>query len=213
MVDDDTDDEQIDDTNGTEDYSAPAADPVLIAIEWCRIAKNKTLEAAIRKLAKLNRQYADTQAKLAAVQAQAAELEAALVARAAALDERDRVLDARVTAFENQAADVRDELREHHNRLEQTHRQLTHRIMATTGILGEWNWDLQSPPTWAQLRQMIAGLPDDPPPLERDVAAPLRIDAFADVCSDPSADRHGNAFLGSLNRDVSHKRPRANEGN
>jgi hypothetical protein len=157
MADDDIDDEQI------ENLPAAAADPVLIAIEWCRIAKNKTLEAAIRKLAKLNRQYADTQTKLAAVQAEAAELEAALVARAAACAERERACDERDAAFANQAADVRDELREHHNHLEQTHRQLVHRIMSCSGILAEWNPALQPLPSWQQLRQRIADLPADLP--------------------------------------------------
>ena len=53
------DDEQIDDT---EDFSAPAADPVLIALELCKLANNKTVAAAIKKLRRLDRQYADIQA-------------------------------------------------------------------------------------------------------------------------------------------------------
>jgi hypothetical protein len=195
------DDDDTDDTD--HGHSALAADPVLIAIELCRIAKNKTLEAAIRKLAKLDRQYADTQAKVAALAAQAEQINAELDARAAVLDERDRALDARAAAFESQATDVRDELREHRNHLEQTHRQLIHRIMSTAGILGEWNWNLQSPPTWEQLRRMIAGLPED---LPAPAAEPgMRIDAFSDVCSDERADRHGNAFLGTLSRSTDHK--------
>jgi hypothetical protein len=156
MADDDTDDTD-------HGYSAPAADPVLIAIELCRIAKNKTLETAIRKLAKLNRQYADTQAKVAALAAQAEQINAALAQREAAIVAREAALDARVTTFESSCTDVRDELREHHARLEQSHRQLIHRIMSTAGILGEWNWNLQSPPTWEQLRRMVADLPADLP--------------------------------------------------
>jgi hypothetical protein len=48
-------------------------------------------------------------------------------------------------------------------------------------------------------------LPDDPPALEREVAAHPRLDVFSDTSADPHADRHGNAFLGTLSRDVSHK--------
>jgi hypothetical protein len=152
MTDDDTD----------HGYSAPAADPVLIALQLCALANNKTVAAAIRKLAKLDRQFADTQVKVAALAAQAEQINAELDARATAIDERARALDAREAAFASQAADVRDELREHHADLEQTHRQLIHRIMSTAGILGEWNWNLQSPPTWEQ-RRMVADLPADLP--------------------------------------------------
>jgi hypothetical protein len=157
-------DDEIDEHDGSDrDHSAPAADPVLIALEWCRLSNNKTVAAAIKKLRRLDRQYADTQTKGAAITAQAEQVQAALAERAAALDARERALEAREVAFESQAADVRDELREHHNRLEQTHRQLVHRLMSTAGILGQWNWDLQSPPTWQQLRRMIADLPEDLP--------------------------------------------------
>jgi hypothetical protein len=200
--DDDTDD--ADEHDGSDPgHSAPAADPVLIALQLCALANNKTVAAAIQKLAKLDRQFADTQAKVTALAAQAEQINAALDTRAAGLDERDRALDARDAAFASQATDVRDELREHHARLEQTHRQLIHRIMSTTGILGEWNWNLQSPPTWEQLRRMIADLPED---LPASAAEPgVRIDAFSDVCGDERADRHGTQFLGTLTRDVSHR--------
>jgi len=141
--------------------------------------------------------------------AAAEQREAALDARAAACAERERTCDERDAVFERQATAVRDELRSYHNHLEQTHRQLLHRIMATAGILGTWNETLQDPPTWMQLRQMIVGLPDDPPPIEREVVSHPRIDIFSDTSDDPHADRQGAPFLGELTRDVSHKRKSA----
>jgi hypothetical protein len=156
MADNDIDDDTID--------ADVMPDPFSLAIELCKVAaKPATYAAALKKLRKLGRDILAAEQKLAALTAQVEQTNGELVARAAALDARSRVSDERDAAFERQAADVRDELREYHNRLEQMHRQLTHRLMATTGILGEWNWDLQSPPTWAQLRSMIAGLPPDLP--------------------------------------------------
>jgi hypothetical protein len=67
-----------------------------------------------------------------------------------------------------------------------------------------YNAQLQQLPDWPAIRRMVAGLPPDPPPLEREMSRP-RIDALSDTFSDPNADRHGNVFLGSLTRDVSHK--------
>jgi hypothetical protein len=53
------------------------------------------------------------------------------------------------------------------------------------------------------LRRQIVDLPEDPPALKQtDV---MRIDALSDTSDDPNADRHGNIFLGTLSRDVSHK--------
>jgi hypothetical protein len=197
------DDGNSDEHGGSDhSHSAPAADPVLIALQLCALANNKTVAAAIRKLAKLDRQFVDTQAKVAALTTEAERMEAALTARAAALDARERALDERETGFESQAGDVRDELREHHNRLEQTHRQLVHRIMSTAGILGEWNPNLQPLPSWQQLRGMIADLPADLPGPEPKPG--VRIDAFSDTSDNPNSDRHGNRFLGELTRDVSH---------
>jgi hypothetical protein len=161
QVDDNTDTDEHDDDHN---HDAPIADPVLIALQLCQLAANpKTIAAAVKKLRRLDRQYADTEAKLAALTAQAAAIETALTARAAELDRRQAEIERREAAFESQAGDVRDELREHHNRLEQTHRQLVHRLMSTAGITGNWNFDLQDPPTWQQLRRMIADLPDDLP--------------------------------------------------
>jgi hypothetical protein len=157
-------DQQDDHDHGNgHDHSAPMADPVLIALQLCTIANNKTLAAAVKKLDRLDRKYADTQDKLASLTAQAAELETALTQRAAELDARERAQDARDAAFESQATDVRDELREHHNRIAAAHRQLVHRIMSTAGIAGNWNFDLQGVPSWEQLKRQIADLPDDLP--------------------------------------------------
>jgi hypothetical protein len=70
-------------------------------------------------------------------------------------------------------------------------------------MLGGYNPQLQDLPTWPQIRQVVVGLPDDPAPLEREVT---HIDALSDTFDDPHADRHGNAFLGSLSRSLEHKR-------
>jgi hypothetical protein len=77
--------------------------------------------------------------------------------------------------------------------------------MAHADLLSGYNPQLQDLPSWAVLRRLVVGLPDDPPPLERE-AAPPRIDA-SETFFDPRADRHGNAFLGTLSRDVSHRAP------
>jgi hypothetical protein len=190
-----------DDTDDTEDYSTPAMDPFLTAIALCQIAERaKPIATALKKLRKVGQDILSAEKKLAAVAAAAEQTNVELAARATALDERERVLDARETRFESSLTDARDELREHHARLDETHRQLIHRIMSTTGMLGEWNPNLQPLPTWQQLRGMIADLPA--PATE----PAMRIDAFSDVSDNPLADRHGNAFLGSLSRSTDHKR-------
>jgi len=165
---DDTDDiaDEHDGNNGNGYAADPHTLGLMIAVTWCRVANNKALERMIKKLDRLDRKYADTQAKLAVLTAQAAEIETALTRRAAELDAREVASEARETAFESQAQDVRDELREHHARLEQTHRILVHRLMSTAGILGNWNFDLQGVPSWEQLRRQIGDLPPDPPAAE-----------------------------------------------
>ena len=209
---DDGDNDGIDDGDNDERLSV---DPVAAALaltdllaEFSKAYKlvttDKAKAARLRALARLDRRAVAAEQKFAAITAQAEQVQAALDARAAALDEGQRTLEAREAAFASSLADARDELREYHNHLEQTHRQLIHRIMSTAGILGEWSSDLRSPPTWEQLRRLVAGLPDDPPPPERDIASHPRIDA-SDTFFDPRADRHGNAFLGTLSRDISHK--------
>jgi hypothetical protein len=161
MADDDTDD--TDEHDGSDHGHSASADPVLIALQLCALANNKTVATAIKKLCRLDRQFADTQAKIAALTTEAERMEAKLAQRAAELAEREHALDMRETGFESSLADARDELREHHARLDETHRQLIHRIMSCSGILAEWNPNLQPLPTWEQLRRMIVDLPADLP--------------------------------------------------
>jgi hypothetical protein len=152
------------DTNDNAAVNHSMPDPFVLAISLCQIATNaKTIEPALKRLRKLGHDIEKAEQKLAAVTAQAEQTNAELAARAAALDEDQRAFEGRVTAFESQAADVRDELRKQHAHLEQTHRQLVHRIMSTSGILAEWNPNLQPLPTWEQLRRMIVDLPADLP--------------------------------------------------
>jgi len=202
---DQDDDEQIDDTNDdTDNYSAPAADPVLVALELCKLANNKTVAAAIKKLRRLDRQFADTQAKVAALTTEAERMEAALAARAAELAAREAEIERRATEFENSLQEARDNLREYHNSITDADRRIRRRILSSADLLVGFNERLQDLPDWPAIRQMVPGLPADPPELEHDVAAPPRID-FSDTFSDPNADRHGVPFLGSLTRSTSHK--------
>src|SRR6516225_4991790 len=89
--DDDTDD--IADEHDGNNSNGYATDPhtlgLMIAVTWCRVANNKALERTIKKLDRLDRKYADTQAKLTALTAQAAEIETALTRCAAELDARE----------------------------------------------------------------------------------------------------------------------------
>ena len=200
-----------DETEDTEDYSPPAPDRFADAIALCQIAKNKTIATALKKLRRVNRQIADAEAKVIAVQDQVEQKEAALAAREAKLDARDTAITRRENEFAASAQDVRDELREHHNRIEQAHRQLVYRLMSTAGILGNWNENLQDLPTWEQLRRQIADLPADPPGLS---AEPTEaIDLIRRDVGDERSDHLGNAFAPStLRRDVSHKRSATHDG-
>jgi hypothetical protein len=202
MVDHDDDTDEHDGSD--HGYSAPAADPVLVALQLCAVANNKTTAAAIRKLAKLDRQYADIQAKIAALAAQAEQTNVALAQREAAIDERERALDARATEFESSLQEARDELHNYYRHVEEEDKRLRYRIMSYAGLLGGYNPQLQDLPSWNVLKRLVVSLPDDPPPLERDVVSHPRIDAFSDTFDDPHADRHGAPFLGELTRDVSH---------
>jgi hypothetical protein len=202
----DHDDDNIDTATAGTDHGhpAPAADPVLIALQLCAIANNKTTAAAIRKLCKLDRQYADIQTKIAALAAQAEQRNAELVQREAALAEREHALDARTTEFERSLQEARDNLAEYYRHVEQEDKRLRYRVMAHADLLSNYHPTLQDLPTWPQIRRLVAGLPDDPPPPEREVVSHPRIDA-SDTFFDPHADRHGAPFLGTLTRDVSHK--------
>jgi septal ring factor EnvC (AmiA/AmiB activator) len=189
MADDNTDD------TAAANHSIP--DPFALAIGLCQVAANaKTIEPALKRLRKLGRDIAKAEQKLAAVTAQVEQKQTELAAREAAIDEREAAIARREDEFASSVETVRDELREHHAHLEQTHRQLVHRIMSTAGILGEWNWNLQSPPTWEQLRRMVAGLPEDLPAPRAEV-----------VSQETREDWTGHTFIAdsSLTRSISHK--------
>jgi hypothetical protein len=68
--------------------------------------------------------------------------------------------------------------------------------MSTAGILGEWNWNLQSPPAWEQLRRMVADLPEDLPAPRAEV-----------VSQETREDWTGHTVIAdsSLTRSISHK--------
>jgi hypothetical protein len=203
MSDDYEADDEDDGGNGHDHGYAPALDPFTAALVLIDLALNpKATKAALKKLAQLDKSIGAAEQKLAAVTAATEQKQAALAERVAELDAREAAITKREDDFAVSAQDVRNELYQHHNRLDETHRQLVHRIMATAGILSGWNPALQPLPTWEQLRSQIADLPPDPAPVPAPV---LPIDAFSDTFSDPNADRHGNVFLGSLSRDVSHK--------
>jgi hypothetical protein len=188
---------------GAANHSMP--DPFALAISLCQIAASaKAIEPALKRLRKLGRDIAKAEQKLAAVTAQAEQTNAELAARAAAIDERDRALDARATEFASSLETARAELHQYYNSIAEADRHIRYRIMSHADLLGGYNPQLQDLPSWDVLKRLVVGLPDDPPPLERGAAAHPRIDA-SDMFFDPHADRHGNAFLGTLSRDVSHK--------
>jgi hypothetical protein len=163
--------EQDDDGDHGGNGYAPAVDPFSAALVLIDLALNpKATKVALQKLAQLDNSIGVAERKLAAVTAQIEQTKAALDTREAAIAAREVALEERETAFADAAQDVRDELREHHARVDQAHRQLVHRIMSTAGILGEWNFELQGPPSWQQLRRRVAGLPDDLPAPVAEVA-------------------------------------------
>jgi hypothetical protein len=142
-------------------YSAPTLSAVIALMGALR--NRKTVEARARALARINQQIDDATTKLTALTAKAEQEEAALAQRAAALDEREAGIARREDEFASSVETVRNELRSYHDQLTQAERQLIHRIMATAGITANWNPNLQSPPTWEQLRRMVADLPADLP--------------------------------------------------
>jgi septal ring factor EnvC (AmiA/AmiB activator) len=194
-----------DNTDNTASANHSMPDPFALAIGLCQIAANaKAIEPALKRLRKLGRDIAKAEQQLAAVSAAAEQKQTELDARAAALDERGRALDARTTEFDSSLQEARDELHNHHRHVEQEDKRLRHRVMAHADLLSGYNPQLQDLPSWEVLKRLVVGLPDDPPPLEREVAHP-RIDVFSDTSNDPNADRHGNVFLGTLSRDLSHR--------
>jgi septal ring factor EnvC (AmiA/AmiB activator) len=201
-----TDDNDTND-NTAANHSMP--DPFVLAISLCQIATSaKATEPALKRLRKLGHDIAKAEQKLAAVTAQAEQTNAELAARVAAADERDRALDARQTAFESELQDARDNLRGYYNQLTEADRRLRFHILASADLLHGYNERLQTLPDWQQIRNMVPNMPPDPPSVEREGLEPgFRIDALSDTFSDPHADRHGNAFLNTLTRDVAHRTP------
>jgi hypothetical protein len=181
--------------NGHDHGYAPALDPFTAALVLIDLAQNpKATKAALKKLAQVDKAIGAAEQKLAAVTAATEQTNNALAERESAIAARETALDAREAAFASSCADVRDELRAYHNHLEQTHRQLVRRIMSTAGILGQWNFDLQDPPTWSQLQRMVAGLPDDLP-------APVAEAASREVTTDWTG-QHNFIAGSSLTRTV-----------
>jgi hypothetical protein len=193
-----------DNTDAAANHSMP--DPFALAIGLCQVAANaKTIEPVLKRLRKVGLAIAKAEQKLAAVTAEVEQKQTELAARAAAADERDRALDARATEFAASLQEARAELHEYYRHVEEEDKRLRYRVMAHADLLSNYNPTLQDLPTWPQIRRLVAGLPDDLPPPEHDVASHSRIDLLSDTFADPHADRHGNAFLGTLSRDVSHK--------
>jgi hypothetical protein len=108
------------------------------------------------------------------------------------------------TEFESSLQEARDNLAEYYNSIAEADRHVRYRILSHADLLGGYNPTLLDLPSWDVLKRLVVGLPDDPPPIERDVARPP-ID-LSDTFADPRADRHGAQFLGTLTRDVSHHR-------
>jgi hypothetical protein len=193
-----------DDDTAAANHSMP--DPFVLAISLCQVATNaKSIEPALKRLRKLGRDIEKAERKLAALAGAAEQTNAALAEREAAVVAREAAFDARATEFESSLQEARDNLRGYYDRIAEADRHIRYRILASADLLHGYNSQLQDLPDWPQIRRMVVGLPDDPPALERDVAAHPRIDALSDTFSDPSSDRHGVQFLGTLTRDVSHK--------
>ena len=196
-----------DDDEDTESLPAPALpDRFGDALALCRIANNKTIATALKRLRRVNRQIADAKAKVIAVSDQAEQMQAVLAQREAVCEARATALDEREAAFEVSLREARDHLRAYYDSIAEADRHVRYRVLSHAGLLSGYNPELQDLPTWDQLKRLIVGLPDDPPPIEREVVSHPRIDIFSDTSDDPHADRQGAPFLGELTRDVSHKR-------
>jgi hypothetical protein len=181
-------------------------DPFVLAIGLCQIAANaKAIEPALKRLRRLGRDLEKAEQKLAALTAQTEQTNAELAARAASIDERERAITQREDEFAASCQEARDNLAGYYNSIAEADRHIRYRILSHADLLGGYNPALQDLPSWDVLKRLVVGLPDDPPPLEREAPFHPRVDVFSDVSDDPHADRHGNVFLGTLSRDVSHK--------
>ena len=174
------------------------AEAIIAARDLVLNAKIKP--AALKKLAKLNRQFADAQAGLVAVKAQAAEIVAKAQADVAAIhEEARRRLDA-AAAAEQELAQREAKIA----RLENSWRNLGEPADVMSGFRSPEFSPLQK-------ARMAHGRPPgkdvDVLGLAQDAEPDLRIDIVSDTHDDPNADRHGAPFLGELTRDINHKRP------
>jgi hypothetical protein len=193
--------------NGIASFLELLAEAIIAARDLALSAKIKPAE--IKKRAKFERGFVDIQAKCAALTAHAEETKATLDERAAELDRREAANERRETEFAASIEEARDHLRGFYDHIAEADRHLRYRVLSHANLLHGYNAQLQDLPDWPAIRRQVVGLPDDPPPIEREIASSPRIDGLSDIFSDPHADRHGNVFLGTLSRDVSHKRPGA----
>jgi hypothetical protein len=201
-----------DNTDNTAAANLSMPDPFTLALTLCQVATNaKAIEPALKRLRKLGHDIEKAERKLAAVTTQAEQTQARLAEREAALNARDAALDERATEFESSLQEARDNLRGYYDNIAEADRHIRYRILASADLLSGYNPQLQDLPSWDVLKRLVVGLPDDPPPLEREVVSHPRIDALSDTFADPRADRHGAQFLGTLTRDVSHHRAPSQE--
>jgi hypothetical protein len=203
-----SDDAEVDDgeDGNSHDYSALAVNPVLIAFTLIELALNpKAAKAGLKQLVKLDKDIGVAERKLAGLEARAADTAAALAEREAELAAREAEIERRESSFEASLHEARDHLRGYYDSIAEADRHLRYRILSHADLLHGYNAQLQDLPDWPAIRRLVVGLPEDPSPLEREVAAHPRIDVLSDTFSDPNSDRHGNVFLGTLSRDVSHK--------
>jgi hypothetical protein len=212
------DDEPIDDADDMDREAgdvAIVADPVFFAIAFHELIDkgfklyreaftDKTKRAHLKALARAKAQAADAIKLRDAARAETEQTKADDAVRAAALDAQAADLSRRKIEFETSLGEAYATLRASHDNLSEVDRRLRYHVLASADLLHQYNPELQSLPDWPQIRQMVPGLPPDPPSVEREEPG-FRIDTFADTFSDPNADRHGNTFLGTLSRDVSHK--------
>jgi hypothetical protein len=198
-------DDENDGGNGHNHGYAPAVDPFSAALVLIDLAQNpKATKVALKQLVKLDKDIGAAEAKLAAVTAQTEQQQAALDARAAELDAREAAITKREDEFAASIEEARDHLRRYHDSIAEEDRRIRYRILSSADLLHGFNSRLQDLPDWPAIKQLVPDLPADPPAIERDVSYP-RIDVFSDTSNDPHGDRHGNVFLGTLSRDVSHK--------
>jgi hypothetical protein len=201
-IDDETED---DGDHGSDHDHGPVVDEIDLfgaAIALCQVAQRaKTVEGALKRLRKIGRDTLVAERKLAAVEARAADTAAVLAEREAELAAREAEIARREDEFAASCQEARDHLRGYYDTIAEADRRIRYRIMASADLLSNYNPALQDLPSWDVLKRLVVGLPDDPVPIEPHP----RIDVLSDTFSDPSADRHGNAFLGSLTRSISHK--------